>query len=95
MATLFPVGDIACHVPSPSDDTKKWSYRDLQRAVGGTFELLFPLHRLDCRQVLVVNEEGAIRKLPVNAEASDLWRTWGGQDQLRGPVLLIKLSEIE
>ena len=95
MAVLFPVGGIAEHITSPRKDSAKWSYRELQQVVGGYFEVLFPLHRDDCRQVLVVHEEGRLLGLPVNAEATELWRTWGGSNVLCGPVLLVKSSEIE
>lgn len=96
MAVLIPVtGAMTPMKPPRSNKTAKWGYRDLQQVVGGVFEILYPRHSKDCTQVLVAHEEGAILNLPVNVEATSLWQTWGGRDSLRGPVLLVKLAEIE
>jgi len=94
MAVLFPVGGGQEHLHPPGDKPK-WGWKDLQKVVGGTFKILFPLHRKDCGQVLVVHEAGDLLGLPLNAEATDLWKTWGGKERLRGPVLLVKSEDIE
>ena len=96
MAVLIQVAGWMERVEPPrANKSAKWGYRDLQRIVGGVFEILYPRHSKDCTQVLVVHEEGAVLGLPVNVEATSLWKTWGGRGSLRGPALLVKAAEIE
>lgn len=101
MAVLFPVKGNLEHLPSPRESapttqrSKKWGYKDLQQVVGGTFEVLTSRARADCQQILIVNENARLLDLRVNPMASELWQAWGGRGVLRGPVLLVKVSEIE
>ena len=95
MAVLFPVKGLPEYLHSPNPASAKWGYRDLQQVVGGTFEILYPIVNPHCDRVMIVNEEARIRQLPWNEEASELWKRWGGRERLRGPVLLVKSSEIE
>ena len=61
--------------------------KQMQDAVDGYIELLYISTKRN--EVMVVNEEGAIRRLPVNRRASKL----AGQT-IRGNVLFGKATEI-
>ncbi len=61
--------------------------KQLQEAVDGYIELLYINTKKN--EVMVVNEEGTLRKLPVNRRASKLARK-----TIRGNVLFGKATEI-
>lgn len=71
------------------DGERPLTLEELQEAVGGYIELV-PLDHQGFTQ-MVVNEEGLIRGLPVNAIATRLI----GQDTIFGDVVLIKNRELE
>jgi len=74
-----------------SDGTRQENYADItlcgmQSAVGGYIELVY----LADNKMLVVNEEGAIRSLSRNVEASQL-----ASQTIVGDVLLMNQNEID
>ena len=62
--------------------------KQMQDAVGGWIELLYINTKKN--EVMVVNEEGLLRRLPVNRRASKI----AGQP-IRGDVLFGKATEID
>ena len=48
---------------------KEMSYQEMRKAVGGNIELAYD----DGETQIVCNEEGKIKGLPENEEATDLW----------------------
>lgn len=67
---------------------KKFSLTELQRYVGGFIEILNTAQK--GKLWLVVNEEGKLKGLPVNIEASLLYE----RDTILGDVLLVERGEI-
>ena len=82
------------------DDVKdEPSLKDAQTFVGGYVEgISFPNG-----DYLIINEEGKLEQLPVNDEATKLWRTtftadkylWGHDDFVVGPAILIKKKALK
>jgi hypothetical protein len=82
------------------DDVKdEPSLKDAQTFVGGYVEgISFPNG-----DYLIINEEGKLNRLPVNDEATKLWRStftadkylWGQDDFVVGPAILIKKQALK
>jgi hypothetical protein len=69
--------------------------RELQKIVGGYVEVV----QLDGDHVLVVNEEGKLRNLPLNEAATVVYWSFNGaaadaNDRIVGDVLLCNVSEL-
>ena len=73
-------------------------YKAVSKFVGGMVEAVtFPNGDL-----LLLNEEGKLMKLPVNKEATKIWREtftadkylWGHDDDVVGPAILIKAEAL-
>lgn len=73
------------------DINRKMTLEEMQKAVGGYIELC-PTKPGSGRRVLVVNEEGLLKDLPVNPEATKLANpgTWIQLPGLRGNVLVAR-----
>jgi hypothetical protein len=69
----------------PEDD-KKFSLKEMQKVVGGHIEIV----HLDKDMVMVLNEEGKLRNLPLNTKATALFRLShpGNGDFVVGDVLV-------
>lgn len=86
---IIPTRGQATHVPY-NHPGERPSLGDLQRAVGGPIEImpLFNRVQLSDREIVSViaycNEEGKLERLPINAEATILWRR---SLQMQGLVL--------
>lgn len=84
MAKLLTPNNQATEIIPINDQT--FTLEELQEYVGGYIEILYLHHN----QVLVVNEEGRLRKLPYNQQASDMYSNnyicgnavWCNTDQL-------------
>ena len=81
------------------DESKTPSLKEAQDFVGGYVECItFPNG-----DVLIVNEEGKLRNLPLNPEATALWRATfdndnyitGRKDFVVGPAILIKANALK
>lgn len=58
-------------------DGKKFTLSELRALCGGTVDIqMKPQWGRGARQVIVVNDNGKLCGLPVNARASELWRKW-------------------
>ena len=81
------------------DESKTPSLKEAQDFVGGYVECItFPNG-----DVLIVNEEGKLKGLPLNPEATTLWRStftkdkysFGYDDFVVGPAILIKANALK
>src|SRR6266852_2067987 len=85
----LPVRQVGVEV-LPANGTN-FSLKEAQQLVGGLIEV-FPLG--DGR-IMVCNEEGKLERLPVNVEATILFRrTYGAIDTIVGDVIVCKSSEL-
>lgn len=88
MATLIQANGTMKDV-KPSK--KAFTLEELQQMVGGDIETL----SLRNGKILIVNEEGKLRKLPFNREATNLfWEDRGGSDVIVGDAVLCTLAEM-
>jgi hypothetical protein len=63
----------------------------MQETVGGYIEIV-PLGK----KLLVCNEEGKLKNLPLNEKATQIWEAvYGKTDQIVGNIILAKQGEIE
>ncbi len=86
MPVAPPVGEEI----RPANGTN-FALQEAQDLVGGLIEV-FPLG--DGR-IMICNEEGKLEGLPVNVEATILWRrTYGPVDTIVGDVFVCKNSEL-
>lgn len=70
---------------------KDFTLEELNDIVGGYIELVI----LPDGQYMVVNEEGKIKNLPVNDNATEIYRSKiGPWDYIVGDCLICKISEI-
>ena len=69
---------------------RHYTLKELQNAVGGLIEIVYTK---DGRP-LVINEEGKLRNLPINTEATHLYR-FGDHDSIVGDALLCNGHEIK
>lgn len=70
-------------------DGVKFSLEELQRFVGGHIEIF----TLDGKEVMVINEEGKLKGLPVNVRATRLFRQFHGVgDYIVGDALICKFG---
>ncbi|MEA2628997.1 MAG: hypothetical protein QOJ10_1457 [Chloroflexota bacterium] len=89
-------GDSLPEDPQIGEEVQPANGRDFKLAeaqalVGGMIEI----HPLDDGRIIVINEEGKLEQLPINVEATILWRqTYGGRDVIVGDVLVCKTSEL-
>jgi len=91
MATLFKPDGSQCEV-EPKNGTD-FKLEELQEFVGGYIEIVHPQDRRRQRgRILVVNEEGKLLGLPVNARASEIYSA--PFDVIMGPALLCKDGEV-
>lgn len=69
-------------------DTKKPSLEDMQKFVGGYIERTkINYNGKSC--ILIVNEEGHYKGLPINKKVTiDYMRTWGHYHQIVGNVII-------
>jgi hypothetical protein len=59
--------------------------KELQKFVGGYIEIVgLP----GTNNIIVLNEEGKIKDLPRNPEATEIWRKYNHRDYIAGNVLL-------
>ena len=70
-----------------TDEKKLPTLKEAQEFVGGYIEAItFPNDDL-----LIINEEGKLKELPYNSEASEVWVShYGMTDAIVGDALLIK-----
>ena len=70
-----------------TDEKKLPTLKEAQKFVGGYIEAItFPNDDL-----LIINEEGKLKELPYNSEASEIWVShYGMTDAIVGDALLIK-----
>ena len=81
-----PVGEEI----QPANGTN-FKLAEAQALVGGLIEV-FPL---GAGQIMVANEEGKLEHLPVNIEATLIWRrVYGPGDTIVGDVFICKSSEL-
>ena len=85
MATLIKSDGTIIEV-EPKNDTD-FNLEELQQYVGGYIELLTLINF----RYMVVNEEGKLNGLPLNAKASAIYRF----DTIVGDVLICKVEEIK
>jgi hypothetical protein len=82
-------------IATSQDYTAKIDFLDIQKAVGGTFAVVPFLNQIEIDGktepcVAYCNENGIYSKLPLNAEATRLWRTVYPQAyDIVGPVLIL------
>ena len=74
--------------PSNGED---FSLEELRRFVGGHIELV----RLSKSQVMVVNEEGKIHRLPLNVRATCIVNGAGIADTIVGNVLICRSEMVK
>jgi len=77
-----------------TDKKDEPDYKAVSKFVGGMVEVV----SMPNGDLLLFNEEGKLMQLPLNPEATTLWRTtftkdkylWGSDDFVVGPTILIK-----
>ena len=88
-----------CEFKIIKDSKDEPNLEQAQEFVGGMVEgITFPNG-----DYLIINEEGKLRNLPVNVEATKLWRatftkdkyTFGYDDFVVGPAILIKAKALK
>ena len=90
MATLFdPDGSEREVRPANGSDFK---LDELQAFVGGYIEIVHPQGRRWRQKLLVINEEGKLQGLPLNARASEIYSA--PFDVIVGPALLCHNREV-
>ena len=93
--TLFVIGEEPKHIQPPVG-CESYSLKELQDFVGGYIQIL-PLKD----KYLVLNEEGKINGLPVNIQATQVWRDILAeddivlQDHIVGNALMVDKFRIE
>lgn len=70
-------------------ESGKLSVKKLQTVIGGWIQIC---HTIDGR-VMVVNEDGKLRNLPYNSEATKLY-IYGEVEQIVGDVVICEIDEI-
>lgn len=70
---------------------KDFKLKELNEFVGGYIEIVY----LYNSEIMVVNEEGKIKNLPLNEKATNIVRKNGIIDIIVGNVLLCKQNEIK
>lgn len=63
---------------SPNDG-KKFTIKELQHLVGGTVDIQMKPRsggKRGARQCMIVNDNGKLTGLPINAMASKIWQEW-------------------
>ncbi len=85
---------VALHIKANANGSETWvrpknkksfSLEELQRLVGGYIEIIQTKIQ---GKVMVINEEGKLKELPVNMKATGLY-IYGDHDKIVGDVLLI------
>lgn len=75
---------------SPKNGTD-FCLEELQGFVGGYIEVVYPLTGTPKDSILVVNEEGKLKGLPVNGIATAMM---GFQDTIVGDILLCNTTQV-
>tara|TARA_R100000789_G_scaffold94393_1_gene94164 strand:- start:525 stop:785 length:261 start_codon:yes stop_codon:yes gene_type:complete len=86
MATILRTDGNHEYYVVPDNGESTYHLAQLQSVVNGFIELIYLLNN----QIMVVNEEGSIHRLPVNRAASKI-----ASQMIVGNVILIKGDEIE
>ena len=83
--------DGTCLPVQPSNGTD-FSLKEMQAIVGGYIELV----ELNDTNTIVLNEEGKLNGLPLNIEATRVFRSYypGSNDFIVGNVLICKTEQI-
>lgn len=97
MATVyFPDGRTKQVKPSNGNDFSLNELRDALEFGDGDYIEVVYLHNTS--SLLIINEEGKLKNLLYNAEATNIWFASEGsnnKDYIVGPALHCKLSEVE
>jgi Domain of unknown function (DUF3846) len=88
MAQFIPIEGEPQEI-SPANGTD-FTLGELQTLVGGIIEIV----QLHHGQILVVNEEGLLKGLPLNTLASLVYLTHGGNTYIVGNALLCGTEEV-
>jgi|TARA_Y100000310_G_scaffold50681_2_gene46730 hypothetical protein len=86
MATIFRTNNLHEYNIVPDNGEPTYRLAQLQSIVDGYIELVYLLNG----QIMVVNEEGLVRQLPVNQAATEI-----ASQLIVGNVILIEGDEIE
>lgn len=90
MATLYRENGTTEEVVPKNG--KSFTLEELQTLVGGDIELVYPLIP---KKILVVNEEGKLKGMAYNREATKVARSGLKPDDLIvGPALLCSMKEV-
>ena len=85
MATLIKsTGKKSIYLPSG----KNFTLKELQDAVGDFLEVAYTREG----QVMIINEEGKLKNLPKNEEATAMYKH-GAEDIIVGDILLMDFNE--
>lgn len=84
---IYADGRIEMKEPA---NKKKFTLAELQGIVDGYIEIV----RTKDGRLMVIDEEGKLKRSAVNETASDLY-LYGGYDKIRGDVLVCTGSELE
>lgn len=89
MESIFYTTDGKGQFVKPSNGTD-FSLEELQKFVGGYIEVV----RLHDNRIMVVNEEGKCRNLPINIAATQLLRLTGRHDTIIGNALICDTDKV-
>ena len=82
-------GETIIVEPKNSTDFK---YEELREFVGGSIETVI----LKNNEIMIVNEEGKLNQLDINADATNIYiQSYGLKDFIVGNVLLTKINNIK
>lgn len=85
-------------------DGKKFGLTELREMIGGTIDIqLKPTRGHGAKQCMVVNDNGKLDDLPMNAAASKIWQEWypiaeyphNNDEMIVGDVLVCGWSQIQ
>lgn len=87
--TLTPEGGMVVVSPANGAD---FQFKELSRLVGGFIEII-PLSR---GLIMVMNETGKLKNLPVNAEATEMAKEFiQPTDTINGTVVVCRREEVK